>query len=68
MMPMFVMAGSASTHATSPGASARSRAATSFHSITLVVTVGSTGGPALPGLGPGTPSLMVMIVSSTEPW
>ena len=35
------------------GASARSSAARSFHSITLVVTVGSTGGPALPGFGPG---------------
>ena len=65
---MLVRAGSARTQATSPGSSACSSASRSFHSTTLVVTVGSTGGPALPGLGPGTPSLMVMIVSSTEPW
>ena len=45
---MFVSAGSASTQATSPGASAASSAEVSLNSTTFVVTVGSTAGPTLP--------------------
>ncbi len=48
---MFVMAGSASTHATSPGSSAAARASTSLNGATLVVSVGSTGGPIRPSRG-----------------
>ena len=46
---MFVSAGSASTQATSPGASAASSASRSLSSTTFVVSAGSTGGPTLPG-------------------
>ena len=45
---MFVSAGSASTQATSPWASSRSSASTSFHSTTRVVSSRGTGGPRLP--------------------
>ena len=46
---MFVSAGSASTQATSPGASAAASASRSLSSTTFVVSAGSTGGPTLPG-------------------
>ena len=66
---MFVSAGSASTQATSPGASAASSASTSFSSTTFVVSAGSTGGPTLPGRTPTEPSgRSVANVSSTVPW
>jgi hypothetical protein len=67
-MPMLVSAGSASTQATSPWASASSSASTSLNSTTRVVSFGSTGGPDVADAGAGTPSSIVMIVSSTEPW
>jgi len=68
-MPMLVMAGSASTQATSPVASSLSRASRSLNSTTRVVTAGFTGGPMLPGRGPTRPSgPSVAKVSSTVPW
>ena len=45
---MFVSAGSASTHATSPCASSRSSASTSLNSTTRVVSSSGTGGPRFP--------------------
>jgi hypothetical protein len=68
MIPMFVIAGSARTHATSPSASAASRASGSFHSIAFVVTARSTGGPTLSGRERVSPSTMIAKVSSTVPW
>ena len=68
-MPMLVSAGSVSTAATSPWASARSTASRSFQATTRVVSASGTGGPTLPGRlsvspsGPGTAN-----VSSTDPW
>ena len=53
---MFVSAGSASTHATSPSASACSSASTSFHSTTRVVSSSGTGGPRLPARATTAPS------------
>ena len=68
-MPMLVIHGSMSTQATSRGASAAPSASTSLNSTTLVVCVGSTCGPTLPGLAIGSPSgPTTMIVSSTVPW
>ena len=68
-MPMLVIHGSMSTAATSRGASAARKASTSLNSTTLVVCVGSTCGPTLPGLAIGSPSgPTTMIVSSTVPW
>jgi hypothetical protein len=67
-MPMFVNAGSASTHATSPCASARSRASMSFHSTTRVVSSSGTGGPRLPSRSTTAPPSSVANVSSTVPW
>ena len=68
-MPMLVITGSMSTAATSRGARAARSAATSLNSTTLVVCVGSTCGPTLPGLAVGTPSgPTTTIVSSTLPW
>ena len=55
-IPMFVSAGSASTQATSPCASAASSAGRSLNSTTRVVSEGFTGGPRLPLRGPTTPS------------
>ena len=66
---MFVIAGSAMTQATSPGASASRRASTSLNSIARVVRATSTGGPTLCSRatvappGPATAN-----VSSTPPW
>ena len=66
---MFVIAGSASTHATSPGASARSSAATSLNSTAFVVSDGSTAGPTLPARLRVEPSgAATANASSTEPW
>src|SRR3954451_4406835 len=45
---MLVIAGSAKTHATSPGARARSSASRSVNSTARVVWAGSTGGPTFP--------------------
>ena len=66
---MFVSAGSASTHATWPVPSTRSRASTSLNSMTSVVTAGSTWGPTLPGRATTVPSsASTAKVSSTVPW
>ena len=46
---MLVSAGSASTQATSPGASAASSASRSLNSTTLTYSLGSTSQPMLPG-------------------
>ena len=51
-----------------PCASAASSASTSLNSTTRVVSVGSMGAPTFPMRGPATPSSIVTIVSSTEPW
>ena len=68
-MPMFVIHGSISTAATSRGASAARSASTSLNSTTLVVCVGSTCGPTLPGFDAGLPSApTTTMVSSTVPW
>jgi len=67
-IPMFVSAGSVSTAATSPWASSRSSPSTSFHSVTLVVTTGSTGGPRFSGRDLGRPSSSTTKLSSTVPW
>ena len=67
-MPTLVMAGSARTHATSPGSSARSSASTSLNSTARVVRAGSTGGPKLLVLGTVAPFLSDTKVSSTVPW
>ena len=66
---MFVIAGSASTQATSPSASAASSAPRSLNSIARVVSAGSTGGPTLPSrawVRPSSPA--TANASSTEPW
>jgi hypothetical protein len=68
MIPMFVIAGSARTRATSSSASAASRASASFHSIALVVSARSTGGPTLSGRERVSPSTAIANVSSTVPW
>ena len=68
-MPMFVIAGSSSTQATSPAASARSIAARSLNWTTTVVTSGGTGGPMLPRRGTtAAVRSSVANVSSTLPW
>ena len=67
-MPMFVSAGSASTQAISPPASAASSAGRSLNSTTAVVSVGSTAAPTRPGRARGRPSSRITNVSSTEPW
>ncbi len=66
---MLVMAGSASTHATEPPASASSTAARSLNSTATVVSAGSTGGPMLPARDTvPPPGWRTANVSSTEPW
>jgi hypothetical protein len=66
---MLVMAGSASTQATSPPRSSRSSASTSLNCTTAVVTAGSTGGPMLPRRGTTRPDgSTVANASSTLPW
>ena len=63
---MFVIAGSSSTQATSPVASASSIAPRSLNGTTTVVCVGGTGGPMLPRLATTAPSASsVAKVSST---
>ncbi len=52
-MPMFVSAGSVSTQAMSPRASARRTPSRSLNSTTTVVSAGSTCGPDVAGLGDG---------------
>ncbi len=65
---MFVSAGSARTHATSPWASSRSSASTSFHSTTRVVSSSGTGGPMFASRSTTRPPSSDAKVSSTEPW
>ena len=67
MIPMFVIAGSASTQATSPCRSAAVSAGTSLNSTTRVVSAGFTGGPMFPARGTTAPSRNVAKVSSTVP-
>ena len=67
-MPMFVIAGSASTQATSPIGQARLSASRSLNATTRVVSAGSTGGPRLPARATSRPSRSVANVSSTVPW
>ena len=67
MIPMFVIAGSAITHATSPGASASRSASRSLNSIARVVSATSTGGPTLPSRATVAPSApRTANVSSTD--
>ena len=69
MIPMLVIAGSASTQATSPSESAARSASRSLNSIARVVSAGSTGGPTLPSRAWVTPSASpIANASSTEPW
>ena len=68
-MPMLVIAGSSSRHATSPPASAASRASTSLKGTTAVVSCSGTGGPMLPRRATTWPSASrVAKDSSTLPW
>ena len=55
-------------HATSPTASSRSSASTSFHSTTRVVSTSATGGPTLPSREMTEVPASVANVSSTVPW
>ncbi len=65
---MLVMAGSASTHATEPPASAAASPSVSLNSTATVVRAGSTGGPTLPARERVLPSgWRTANVSSTEP-
>ena len=68
-IPMLVRAGSISTQATSPWASASSTVSISLNSAARVVLAGSTIGPTLPSrewVSP--PSPRTTNDSSTEPW
>ena len=66
---MFVSAGSMSTTAMSPAASAASSAGTSLNGTTAVVSARSTGGPMLPRRDTTEPSgPSVAYASSTVPW
>ena len=68
-IPILVSAGSMSTHATSPIASAASSASRSLNGTARVVNAGSTCGPIAPGRLTVSPrSLSITSVSSTEPW
>jgi len=68
-MPMLVRAGSVISTATSPGASAASTDARSFHSRARVVTTGDTEGATFPGRLTVEPSTArTTNVSSTVPW
>ena len=68
-IPMFVSAGSASTHATSPGASAASSASTSFHSTTSSSSRRvDRRAEVAPRASARPPSSSVANVSSTVPW
>ena len=65
---MFVRAGSVMSTATSPGASAASTDARSFHSSARVVMAGGTAGPTLPTRATVAPwSSRTTKVSSTVP-
>ena len=64
---MFVIAGSASTHAISPLASAASSAPTSFHSTATVVTLSHRRADVV-GPRQVAPSTAIAKVSSTVPW
>ena len=65
---MFVIAGSASTAAISPPASALRRPARSLNSTATVVAAGSTGGPTFPSRLTVLPAALIAKASSTEPW
>jgi hypothetical protein len=66
---MLVSAGSASTQAISPVASAASSAGMSLNGTTTVVRSGSTCGPMLPWRATARPlASRVTSVSSTLPW
>ena len=65
---MLVIAGSASTQAISPPASAASSASRSLNSIAVVVCATSTGGPTLPARETVRPPSATANASSTEPW
>ena len=67
-MPMLVSAGSKSTAATSPGASAARRPSMSLISTTFVVSATGTAGPMLPSRATTEPSSANCAkVSSTDP-
>ncbi len=66
MNPTFVIAGSVSTSATSPGARARSKAATSLNPITRVRPAIPLGKPSYSGTT--SPSSSTTSVVSSRPW